>query len=134
MTNTHKAVRKIVIITLIMVLAVIPLWMAKVSFAENTVLKVVPGSGLPKSAITLYGHNFKANEKIDVVLKLEEGVLVGLGTRKVNVIIADEKGSFIVKTAIPKIAKQGAYTIYAAGSMGSKATTSLTVTKNNKGN
>lgn len=92
-------------------------------------LVVDPTSGKPKAALTISGSGFEPKEVVDLVLATGPGILHGLGTRKVDAIVANEFGAFSVKTAIPKVSPVGVYSIEAAGDKGSLATHPLVVTK-----
>ncbi len=92
-------------------------------------ITITPDSGKPKTAIVIEGKGFKPGEKIDVLLKLSEYEIIGLGTRKVDKIIADKTGTFKVKSAIPKMAKPGVYKVVAIGDKGSYAESKIKVTK-----
>ncbi len=73
------------------------------------------------------GDRFVAGEEIDIVMTLGEGVRVGMGTEKVDIIVADSLGSFKVKSAIPSMAKPGIYPVVIEGNKGSRITSSIEV-------
>lgn len=97
--------------------------------AEGAGLVVNPSKGKPKTVITISGSGFKPGEVVDVTLETEPGVVCGLGTQKVDAIVADNSGAFNVETGIPVVAPIGEFTIEAAGDHGSVATHPLVVTK-----
>ena len=101
----------------------------KVVKPETPILTVSPNVGKPKTPIIVEGKGFKPGEQISLLLKLSEYEIIGLGTRKVEAIVADEEGNFKVETAIPKMAKPGEYLIIAEGDKGSYATTKIKVIK-----
>jgi hypothetical protein len=88
-----------------------------------------PPTGKKSTAITINGSGFKPQEEVDIVITLGPGQKVGLGTTKVEVIVADEKGAFSVPSAIPMNAKPGTYPIEVEGNMGSMFNTTLVVTE-----
>ncbi len=96
---------------------------------KGAALVVDPSKGKPKTVITISGSGFKPGEVVDVTLETGPGIIHGLGTRKVDAIVADKSGAFSVKSAIPAVAPVGEFTIEAAGDKGTVATHPLVVTK-----
>ena len=94
-------------------------------------VSIDPSSGKVKTKVTISGSGVKPAEEVDILMIVGEGMKIGMGTRKVEVIKADGGGNFSVRSAIYSKAKPGTYTIEVSGNMGSEATTSLTVLKKN---
>jgi hypothetical protein len=92
-------------------------------------ITINPDSGKPKTPIVIEGKGFKPGERVDVLLKLSDFEIIGLGTRKVDKIVADQSGAFKVKSAIPKMAKPGIYKVIATGDKGSYAESQIKVVK-----
>jgi hypothetical protein len=88
-----------------------------------------PASGKKSTVITITGTGFAPQEEVDVVITLGPGQRVGLGTEKVEMIVADDQGGFSVPSAIPMNAKPGTYPIDVEGSKGSEFSTSIVVTE-----
>jgi len=88
-------------------------------FAQPTVT-ITPSSGVPAAIITIEGKGFQPNEEIDIIITLDEGEKVGLGTEKTDVITADANGAFSVKSGIPINAKPGVHKIDVIGNKGSQ--------------
>ncbi len=104
---------KILMVALFII--VIPLF----AFAQPTVT-ITPAKGEPATEITIEGIGFQPKEDIDIVITLDEGEKVGLGTEKVDVITTDDKGMFSVKSGIPINAKPGKHKIEIIGNKGSE--------------
>ncbi len=101
-------------------------------FAQPTVT-INPAKGEPATVITIEGKGFQPSEEIDIIITLDEGEKVALGTEKVDVITTDEKGFFLVKSGIPINAKVGKHKIDIIGNKGSQVETFIEVTpKENK--
>ena len=113
--------KKILICFLFLMILPIAVWGASITIS--------PDSGKPKTPIVIQGTGFKPGEKVDVLLKLSEFEIIGLGTRKVDKIVADQNGAFKVKSAIPKMAKPGTYNVMAIGDKGSYAESQIKVVK-----
>lgn len=94
---------------------------------EKPAVSLTPDQGKAETALKIAGTGFKAEEEVDIVLILGDGLRVGLGTAKVEVVMTDANGAFSADSAIPKMAKPGAYRIDIIGSKGSEATATLTV-------
>jgi 5'-nucleotidase len=94
---------------------------------EAPSVDISPASGAPGTALTITGKGFIPGEEVEVVLILEEGFRVGLGTEKVEAIAADQAGDFNAASAVPLMAKPGQYKIEIEGSKGSQATSSIEV-------
>ncbi|MEN2986408.1 MAG: hypothetical protein ABDH16_07125 [Thermodesulfovibrionaceae bacterium] len=90
-------------------------------------ITITPSSGEPATVITIEGKGFKPDEEIDIVIILDEGEKVALGTEKVDVIKADANGVFSVKSGIPINAKPGKHKIEIKGNKGSQLETSIEV-------
>lgn len=114
---------------LIMVPFVVGLMAASVSAEKAATLVVEPMKGKPKTVITISGSGFKPGEVVEITLETGPGIIHGLGTGKVDPIVADESGAFSVETGIPTVAPVGEFTIEAAGDKGSLAAHPLVVTK-----
>lgn len=110
-------------------LIVLTLWVVPTFGEKNAQLIVQPSSGKPRTVLTISGNGFKSGETVDVVVLAGEGMRLGLGTQKVDAIIADKAGKFSVKSAIPKVLKPGTYEVIAEGNKGSQAKQKLSVTK-----
>lgn len=93
---------------------------------------ITPNKGEPAAVITIDGKGFQPDEEIDIIITIDEGEKVGLGTEKVDVIKADTNGTFSVKSGIPINAKPGKYNIDVIGSKGSQLKTELEVTPKEK--
>ncbi len=102
---------------------------APASAEKAAALAVEPSKGKPKTVITISGSGFKPGEVVEITLETGPGVIHGLGTGKVDAIVADESGAFSVETGIPAVAPVGEFTIEAAGDKGSVATHPLVVTQ-----
>jgi len=92
-------------------------------------VSINPASGAAGTPITITGSGFKAGEEVDITLILGEGQLIGLGTQKVEAIVADANGAFSVESAVPRMAKPGRYDVEVEGSKGSYVKTSLEAVK-----
>lgn len=90
---------------------------------------IEPSSGKKSTPITLAGTGFQPMEEVEIVITLGPGQRVGLGTAKVDVIVADDKGAFSVPSNIPRIAKPGVYPIDVEGNKGSMFSTTIAVTE-----
>jgi hypothetical protein len=110
-------------------LIVFVVWAAPTYGDKSAHLVVQPKSGKPRTVLTISGNGFKGGETVEVVVLAGEGVRLGLGTRKVDAIVADKAGKFSVKSAIPRVLKPGTYEIIAEGNKGSQAKHKLAVTK-----
>jgi hypothetical protein len=99
----------------------------EVSKTSEGKLTITPPSGKKGSAITVEGTGFKPGEVVDVTLDLGGGLLVGLGTEKVEAITADAAGAFKAASGIPAVAKPGTYKVTVDGNKGSVAKTDLIV-------
>lgn len=93
---------------------------------------VNPPKGEPATVITIEGKGFQPNEEIDILITLDEGEKVGLGTEKVDVIKADGQGNFSVKSGIPINAKVGKHKIEVIGNKGSQFEIFIEVTPKEK--
>ncbi len=96
--------------------------------AQGISVEITPSSGVPETAIKISGKGFASNEEIDILLTLEEGMKIGLGTEKVDIITSDATGAFTANTAIPRMAKPGQYKIEIIGNKGSQTVATLEVT------
>jgi len=102
------------------------------ALASSAQITVTPNAGEPAAAIKITGTGFKPGEEVDVLFVLEPMMKIGLGTTKVDAIIADDKGNFTAEAGIPINAKPGSYTIEAIGNKDSKTTTTVEVTPKKK--
>ena len=96
---------------------------------SQAAIAIDPPTGKKATAITISGSGFKPQEEVDIVITLGPGQKVGLGTSKVEIIVADDKGEFSVPSAIPRLANPGSYPIEVEGNMGSMFSTTLVVTE-----
>lgn len=96
------------------------------AFSDTTVV-IDPPKGPKSSGITISGAGFQPGEDIDVVLILGPGQRIGLGTVKLDIITADDKGAFSVESAIPMNAQPGVYDIEVEGNKGSAVKVQLEV-------
>lgn len=94
-------------------------------FAQEITLN--PPKGKPEERLIIRGSGFKADEAIEIILKLSEHEIIGLGTTKVDLIKTDSKGNFEIETAFPAFAKPGVYEIVILGDKGSQATAKLEI-------
>jgi hypothetical protein len=101
--------------------------MASAQQKEAPSVEISPSSGAPATALTITGKGFIPDEEIDIVMILEEGMRVGLGTEKVEAIVADKTGGFNAASAVPLMAKPGQYKVEVEGSKGSQAASTLEV-------
>jgi uncharacterized membrane protein len=97
--------------------------------ASKAAIDIKPPSGKKSTVIAISGTGFQPQEEVDIVITLGPGKKVGLGTEKVEVIVADDKGNFSVPSAIPMNAKAGEYPIDVEGSKGSVVNTKIVVTE-----
>ncbi len=109
--------------------------MLAISFASQAVamshgvsVEISPASGVAETALKISGKGFAAGEEVDILFILEEGMKIGLGTEKVEAIVADAAGVFTANSAIPRMAKPGQYKIEIIGNKGSKTSMTLEVT------
>ena len=91
-------------------------------------LVITPPSGKARSAITIEGSGFQPQEEVDIVF-IAGHLRHSLGTRKVDVVKANDAGAFKVKSGIPIRTPPGTYTVEAVGNRGSMVTFQLQVTK-----
>lgn len=96
---------------------------------SEAAIAIDPPSGKKATAITITGTGFQPQEEVDVTITLGPGQRVGLGTEKVEIIVADDQGGFSVPSAIPMNAKPGTYPIDVEGSKGSAFITNIVVTE-----
>ncbi|UCE33064.1 MAG: hypothetical protein JSV40_07400 [Deltaproteobacteria bacterium] len=96
---------------------------------STATVSVNPSKGTPGTNVVIKGAGFKAGEEIDVVMILGDGMLIGMGTQKVEAIVADSNGTFEAKSAIPKMAKAGIYTVEVEGNKGGMTSASVEVIK-----
>jgi hypothetical protein len=110
--------------TLLMVCVFLPAAL----MAQNPSVEITPSSGIPEAALKITGKGFQPEEEVDILFILEEGMKIGLGTEKVDVITTDALGAFTANSAIPRMAKPGQYKIEIIGNKGSQTAVSLEVT------
>jgi len=89
-------------------------------------LVVEPASGKAAAAIKIKGSNFLPDEEVELVLVVGD-IRHGLGTEKVDKIVADKGGAFTVDSGIPVKTPPGTYNVKATGNKGSVAYFSVTV-------
>lgn len=119
-----KRSNRLVLISLLMISIFLP----TIAMSQGIVVEITPLSGLPDTALKITGKGFQPQEEIDILFILGEGMIIGLGTQKVDVITADSAGTFVANSAIPLMAKPGQYTIKVIGNKGSQAMATLEVT------
>jgi hypothetical protein len=102
---------------------------AMVQPKSTATVSINPSKGTPGTNVVIKGAGFKAGEEIDVVMILGDGMLIGMGTQKVEAIVADSNGSFEAKSAIPKMAKPGTYVVESEGNKGSMTSASVEVVR-----
>lgn len=95
--------------------------------ASDAKITLTPPAGKKGAAVAIDGSGFKSGEEVDITLDLGGGLLVGLGTEKVEAIKADAAGAFKVQSGIPAVAKPGTYKVTVDGNKGSKAKADLIV-------
>lgn len=98
------------------------------ALSQGISVEITPSSGVPETIIKITGKGFQPNEEVDILMTLEEGIKIGLGTEKVDVVMADASGIFTANSAIPRMAKPGQYKIEIIGNKGSQAVATLEVT------
>jgi len=99
-----------------------------VAMSQGVSVEISPASGVAETALKISGKGFAAGEEVDILFILEEGMKIGLGTEKVEAIVADASGAFTANSAIPRMAKPGQYKIEIIGNKGSQASVTLEVT------
>lgn len=109
-------------------LLIICLFLPVLAMSQGASVELTPSSGLPETALKITGKGFQPEEEVDILFILEEGMKIGLGTEKVDVITADKAGTFTANSAIPRMAKPGQYKIEIIGNKGSQTTVSIEVT------
>ncbi|MFQ5912761.1 MAG: hypothetical protein ACE5JS_06240 [Nitrospinota bacterium] len=127
--RTYRSENRRAIAGFVLSIVFLSVWIAPAFGGKNAQLAVTPGSGKPRTVVSIGGAGFEAGETVDVVVLAGPGLRLGLGTRKVDAIVADDSGAFSVKSAIPRVLKPGKYTIEATGDKGSRAKFLLVVTK-----
>ncbi len=115
----------------IIFIAIFILAVPMIVFAQPQVT-ITPSKGEPAAVITIEGKGFHPEEEIDIVITLDEGEKVGLGTEKVDIIKTDANGLFSVKSGIPINAKPGKHKIEIIGNKGSQLETVIEVTPKEK--
>lgn len=115
----------------LLIMTIFILAVPMIVFAQPQVT-ITPQKGEPATIISIDGKGFKPDEEIDIIITLEEGEKVGLGTEKVDIIKADANGAFSVKSGIPINAKPGKHKIDIIGSKGSQLVTEIEVTPKEK--
>ena len=102
---------------------------AMVQPKSTATVSINPSKGTPGTNVVIRGAGFKAGEEIDIVMILGDGMLIGMGTQKVEAIVADSHGNFEAKSAIPKMAKPGTYVVESEGNKGSMTSASVEVVR-----
>ena len=125
----NRLIKRGSLVLAVMVLAVVlvSLVVSVAQAQEKPGITLTPDKGNAEAALAVVGKNFQAGEEVDIVLILGEGMRIGLGTAKVEVVVADENGAFEALSNIPKMAKPGEYKIEVIGSKGSEAEATLHV-------
>jgi uncharacterized membrane protein len=122
--NRSTVIRLLVICTSVFFLATaFPVFSA----AGESEITITPSAEKPKKAIKIEGSGFKPGEDVDITLDLGDGILIGLGTQKVEAVTADSDGTFSAQSAVPAIAKPGTYKVTAEGNKESAAEAELVV-------
>ncbi len=109
-------------------LLLICIFLPVAAMSQSPSVEISPTSGLPETALKITGKGFQPQEEVDILFILEEGMKIGLGTEKVDVITADAAGAFTANSAIPRMAKPGQYKIEIIGNKGSQTAVSIEVT------
>ncbi|MGQ9508499.1 MAG: hypothetical protein ACUVTN_03755 [Thermodesulfobacteriota bacterium] len=91
-------------------------------------LTVMPTSARASAIIIINGYQFLPGEEVEITMQVGD-VYHGLGTEKADIIVADEKGRFEVKSGVPVKTPPGMYKITAIGNKGSMGTSHITVIK-----
>lgn len=116
--------RGIICVSLLMICIFLPV----AAMSQNPSVEITPASGVPETALKITGKGFQPQEEVDILFILEEGMKIGLGTEKVDIITADAEGAFAANSAIPRMAKPGQYKIEIIGNKGSQTAVILEVT------
>lgn len=101
------------------------------TYAQSQVT-ITPSKGEPATVITIDGKGFKPDEEVDIIITLDEGEKIALGTEKVDMIKADSNGSFSVKSGIPVNAKPGKHKVTIIGNKGTNIEVEIEVTPKEK--
>ena len=96
--------------------------------AQQASVAIAPPAGVKGTAIIINGAGFHPEEEIDIVLTLGPGERIGLGTAKLDAIMADSNGIFTAESVIPVFAKPGSYDVEVEGNKGNIVNTTLEVT------
>ncbi len=91
-------------------------------------LSIEPPKGKAGASIKIRGSNFLPEEKVEIVMTVGE-VHHLLGTEKVEIIVSDKNGSFVVNSGIPVKTPPGVYKVIASGDKGSRGIFNLEVIK-----
>lgn len=113
-----------VFVMLLMFFLILP----AVAMSQGISVEITPPGGVAETVIKITGKGFVPQEEVDIIFILEEGMKIGLGTEKVEVIVADAAGVFTANSAIPRMAKPGQYKIEIIGNKGSQTSVTLDVT------
>lgn len=124
----NKGIRRVGLAAVVVFILAVVFSCAALQPKRTGVVKIDPAVGVKAAKITITGSGFQAGEEVDVVFLLGPGQRVGLGTEKVEAIIADDKGNFKVDSGIPMNAKPGKYTVEVEGSKGTVAQATVEVT------
>lgn len=127
MLRNHSVMKHPLILTALAVLVLTAFAFGAAMAAEKPSITLAPDKGKAEADLKISGAAFQANEEVDIVLILGEGLRVGLGTAKVEAIVTDEYGAFSAASNIPKMAKPGEYKIEVIGGKGSEASATLQV-------
>ncbi len=93
---------------------------------RQAALSVMPTTAQAGAVIFISGYQFLPGEEVEVIMTVGE-VHHSLGTEKEDVIVANDKGAFEVKSGIPVKTPKGNYKITAMGNKGSMATFNISV-------
>ncbi len=109
-------------------LLLICLFSATPVMSQGPSVEITPLSGFPETALKITGKGFQPEEEVDILFILDEGMKIGLGTEKVDIITTDATGSFTANSAIPRMAKPRQYKIEIIGGKGSQTEVTIEVT------
>lgn len=89
-------------------------------------LMVMPTSARASAIIIINGYQFLPGEEVEITMQVGD-VYHGLGTEKADMVVADDKGRFEVRSGVPVKTPPGTYKITATGNKGSLGTSQITV-------
>lgn len=120
--QTYMGMVIICCLSLLFLFACVP----KAPKESQAVISVMPTSAKAGAIIFINGYQFLPSEEVEVIMTVGE-VHHSLGTEKEDVIVANDKGAFEVKSGIPVNTPPGIYKITAMGNKGSMATFNINV-------